>query len=1283
MQYQKRFYSLVRLLLIFLLSAYSLYAQDEPQPKDITLKMVRIGVLAFRPKPQTLAQWRPLATILNQSIPEYDFVIEALTYHEFNDALKKKQLDFVLTNSGHYILLKKLYGLSSPLSTLAVLESGQKVTSFGGVIFSKATNTSIKKLTDIKGKRIAITDNESLGGYQMQAYELHLAGIELPKDATLHQTGMPHDNVVQMVLSEQSDVGFVRTGVLEKMAREQKINLNDFKIINPQVHLNFPAYLSTRLYPEWPLATLPHIDEKLSRAVAAVIFKLDDNSVITKAMQIYGFNIPADYSVVDEMLRELRFPPYELAPQFSVEDIWVKYRSLIITGVIVSVSMLITLLLFLLQYNKKLLENKWLYDTLSQHTRTVHWEVTPEGLYTYISPNIKDLLGYEASELIGKVYFYNLRPKEERDSFKRKIFTFFETKQPFFNTESHLEAKDGGIISVLAYGFPVFHANGSLKSYRGSNTDITEQKKAMDALKESELRFKTLHNASFGGIVIHDKGIILDCNQGLVNMSGYALDELVGSNGLLLISPRTRTKVIENINNSYDKPYEAELIHKNGSLFPIRLQGKDIPYKGKIVRVVEFRDISEEKKSHEKLQLAASVFETAREGIVITDARGMIMDVNDSFTHITGYEREEVIGQNPNILNSGRHSKEFYAAMWESISTKEHWYGEIWNRKKNGELYIQMLTITAIRNTADHTINHYVALFSDITAIKAHEHQLQHIAHHDALTNLPNRLLLADRLNQGMIHAKRRNQALVVAYLDLDGFKNINDLYGHEIGDKLLIALAQQMKHTLREGDTLARMGGDEFVAVFQDIATIEASIPILKRLLEAAAMAVMIDDLSLHISASLGVTFYPQSDELDADQLLRQADQAMYQAKLAGKNRYHIFDAIEDRTVRSYHENLENIRHALEASEFVLYYQPKVHMRTGMLVGVEALIRWSHPELGILPPSAFLPIVEQHPLSVDIGQWVIEEALHQIERWSTMGHTIAVSVNVGARQLQEHGFIDFMKAALRAHPSVEPSLLSLEILETSALEDLTHISHLMRECLLLGVRFSMDDFGTGYSSLTYLKQLPISLLKIDQSFVRDMLENSDDLGILKGILGLASAFNTEVIAEGVETIEHGELLLMLGCEYAQGYGIAHPMPPEKLPQWLSTWQPHSTWLTINTIGNEHFSLLLAMVEHRAWVKSIERYIINNHPKPPLPKADECRFSKIIESKGLLNYTKTTFTKLKKLHNEIHAIAETLCAEKENAEENKAKEGLASLHVKSESLRHLLKKLAFSKIRPS
>ncbi|MBK6999233.1 MAG: EAL domain-containing protein [Rhodoferax sp.] len=577
-------------------------------------------------------------------------------------------------------------------------------------------------------------------------------------------------------------------------------------------------------------------------------------------------------------------------------------------------------------------------------------------------------------------------------------------------------------------------------------------------------------------------------------------------------------------------------------------------------------DITERKQAESKLQLAAGVFRHAREGIFITNAHGIIMDVNEAFTRITGYLREEAIGQNPRILSSGRQDRAFYAAMWGVLTQRGYWSGEIWNRRKNGEVYTETLTISAVPDATGET-QHYVALFSDITAMKEHQSQLEHIAHFDALTDLPNRVLLADRLHQAMAQAQRRDQQLAVVYLDLDGFKAINDHHGHETGDQVLIALAIRMKQAVRESDTLARIGGDEFVAVLIDLEEPSASVTLLDRLLAAVALPVQVGDLSLQVSASLGVTFYPQAQDIDADQLMRQADQAMYQAKLAGKNRYYLFDAAQDSNIRVQHESLQRIRLALKNNEFVLHYQPKVNMQSGQVVGAEALIRWQHPEKGLLAPATFLPVIEDHSLAVDVGEWVIDTALTQVELWQAAGLNLPVSVNIGAYQLQQSDFVRRLQSILDKHPQVPAACIELEVLETSALADMEQVSKVIEYCNQIGVKFALDDFGTGYSSLTYLKRLRVALLKIDQSFVRDMLVDPDDLAILRGVIGLAAAFKREVIAEGVETVAHGTALLQLGCELAQGYGIARPMPPEKLPAWVATWQPDSAWRVVDADG--------------------------------------------------------------------------------------------------------------------
>lgn len=610
-----------------------------------------------------------------------------------------------------------------------------------------------------------------------------------------------------------------------------------------------------------------------------------------------------------------------------------------------------------------------------------------------------------------------------------------------------------------------------------------------------------------------------------------------------------------------------------------------------------------------QLQLHATAFRSAHDGITLTDAAGNILDVNPAFTRITGYTREEAIGCNPRLLKSGRHDAAFYSAMWASIARSGSWRGEVWNRNKGGDVYPELLSISAVLDTNDKVTN-YVAVFADISRLKEQESRLMHLAYFDALTELPNRVLLADRISQGVQQTMRGGKIMALCYLDLDGFKEVNDRHGHEVGDKLLVEMARRLRQSLRGGDTVSRLGGDEFVLLLLGMENIQECMATLDRLLLMVAGPMQLAGQVLSLSASIGVTVYPQENS-DPDSLLRQADQAMYQAKQSGKNTFHMFDSEQDRSARSRHDRVTRIREALAREEFVLYYQPKVDLRKGTVVGAEALIRWRHPENGLLPPAEFLPHIEEHDLIIDVGKWVLDAALRQMEHWQSGGLVLEVSVNVAGRQLQHPDFVQDLSDLLKRYPGVADQL-ELEVLETTALEDMSKVSQVIQACKELGVRFALDDFGTGYSSLTYLKRLSADTIKIDQSFVREMLSDTNNLVIVQGVLGLARAFQLQAIAEGVETVDHGRLLLQLECNLAQGYGIARPMAAASIPGWVENWRPDPAWEAYRVMrwDEADYPLLVAEVEHRGWISSLLEASREGQPLPSESWADHanCRF---------------------------------------------------------------------------
>ncbi len=809
---------------------------------------------------------------------------------------------------------------------------------------------------------------------------------------------------------------------------------------------------------------------------------------------------------------------------------------------------------------------------------------------------------------------------------------------------------DGAVRWVHGQGRLEFDVQGRPVKMFGIIRDITEARQAQETLREHQELLRLFIEHAPAGLAMLDREMrYLAVSRRWLEMHSLLDVDVLG---------RSHYEVLPEVPEAWREEHrrclageklgkeERQLVRADGTVQWVRRE--ILPWRtgdGSVGGIVIFgEDITAERKADERLRLAASVFTGVREGIVITDSAGAILDVNDAFVRITGYAREEMLGKNPRLLQSGLQSKEFYKSMWESLLREGYWSGELWNRTKGGDIYAEALTINAIRN-ASGEVEQYVGLFSDITEIKEHKQQLERVTHYDALTGLPNRALFADRLRQAMAHAHRNKNLLAVVYFDLDGFKGINDRYGHSTGDALLTALAFRMKRALREGDTLARLGGDEFAAVILDLEGNKACLPTLNRLLAAASEEAQIGEVMLRASASAGVTLYPQMEDVDADVLLRQAGQAMYQAKLAGRNCFSMFDPSQDLMVRDRHENIEHIRQALAARQFVLFYQPKVNMRTGKVVGAEALIRWQHTERGLLPPGMFLPVIEDHPLAVELGEWVMETALKQMESWQAEDFHLPVSVNVSAVELQQPDFADRLRARLAAHPQVKPLDLELEVVETSAMQDVVRTSQVLAACREIGVSIGLDDFGTGYSSLTYLKRLPANVLKIDQSFVRDMLEEPENLTIIEGVLGLAAAFDRQVIAEGVETTEHGLMLLQMGCDLAQGFGIAASMPAHEFQAWAAAWRPDPHWGDVPVVRAENSPVLSASVEHRAWLGALEAYLQGRRGVPPPLDASQCRVGAWLNGqKQSARGTNSAIQAIETLHRQLHDLAEEIFA---------------------------------------
>lgn len=552
---------------------------------------------------------------------------------------------------------------------------------------------------------------------------------------------------------------------------------------------------------------------------------------------------------------------------------------------------------------------------------------------------------------------------------------------------------------------------------------------------------------------------------------------------------------------------------------------------------------------HDRTRLLAAVFENSQEGITVSDRNNNILTVNEAFTRITGYTEEEVVGKNPRILASGRHDKAFYDAMWESINTRGYWKGELWNRCKNGDVRPKSFSISVVRDDDGEIVNH-LAIFSDITDRKLAEERIEFLSHHDALTRLPNRILTRDRFEQAVAKTQREQTGIGVLFVDLDNFKYVNDSFGHQAGNRLLVTSVGRLKQLIRETDTISRQGGDEFVIILPDIKESAAVERVASQILVNLAWPFEIEGYSIGISASVGISFYPAHGR-DFDELLQNAEAAMYAAKAAGKNGYRVFseemnaDALDKLKLKAM------LRLAIDKREFYLVYQPQFDLSTQRLIGVEALIRWNHPEEGVIPPGRFIPVAEESGMIGEIGEWVINEACRQGREWFDAGiGPFVVAVNVSTQQFVNGAILRTVKRVLE-RTGFPPQFLELEFTESGLLSDIRNSLTTIEAVRALGVKTSIDDFGTGYSSLSYLQQFKVERLKIDQSFIRAIGANAEGMEIVRAIIQLGKTLRLSVIAEGVETELHLQTLKKLGCDEAQGYLFSRPLTVPDLMKFI------------------------------------------------------------------------------------------------------------------------------------
>lgn len=720
---------------------------------------------------------------------------------------------------------------------------------------------------------------------------------------------------------------------------------------------------------------------------------------------------------------------------------------------------------------------------------------------------------------------------------------------------------------------------------------------------------------------------------------------------------------------------EIDIIQPTGKILTAEMNVKLGAWEEHKAWIISLRDITEKKQKMEQLEIGAKVFNYAHEGIMVCDTNNTIVDVNQALSDMMGYSINELLGKSPNLFKSDRHTPEFYETMWSSINLTGYWKGEIWQKNKNGTIFPVYLTISTVKN-ADNDIINYIGFCYDLILLKKQQEVISRMKYYDPLTDLPNHYYLSENLGSLMSNSITSDTHLLVIYIALEGLASSQKIkLSKKNKEELIIRVSQRLVESIQKNTLLVRVSHNDFIAVFTQVTHIMNVIPVIQKLIEDLSHPYDCVTPPINIDINIGIATYPQEQILYPEELIRQSHLAAYEAKYMGKNQYKFFDSPTELLKLKHSQQIQDIRDAILHHRLEVYYQPKVNLMTGEIVGAEALLRMHHPEKGFLTPSYFFPQLPNHPVFTEIGEWVLNQVLNDLEHCFIANNIFPISINIAPYHLQQANFLNNLKHILASHPNVSPHLIELEILETEVLENFQDIRKLISECKKMGVLFSLDDFGTGYCSLTYLKELPTSIVKLDQSFVRDIMKKPENIPILKASIHMCKVLKRQVIAEGVETIEIGKLLIYLGCYNAQGYAIAKPMSLNDFIKWSIHWSIYPEWRLSVEHKKRGKLVINAITSHYSKIETLKQLLsIKDSKLSPAFVLKSCALAKWLHANSHIeSANRKSIKKLHLKHKHIFLKMKKMIALHEEGKSEMATRLIEEVdHLNSELINELL-----------